>query len=139
MNLGGFNVKTTTPKKLAKLIHTAKVVVVQWGTDRCIPCRNQEHSIDVFRDSLGIGKKSKLRPTDIEMVKIDIDTHPTPTKDFVVPDVYPAVTIFKNGLPQPFIVNGKKTELVYGQRTGGETPKIEDFIVKTLRSARLIK
>lgn len=139
-NHGGLlSMRSIHPKKLKNLINNTKVVVVQWGTDRCIPCRNQEQSLDDLHDVLQIGKSGHLSPNDVALVKVDIDRYPNAIKTFNVPDAFPAVTIFKSGHPQPFVDTsfGHTSEaknVIHGQKHN-----IEQYVIKTLRSSHLIK
>lgn len=127
--------RSINPKKLKKMIQDTNVLVVQWGTDRCIPCRNQEKMLDDLNKDLDLGKKNRLTKKNIDFVKVDIDKYPSAMKDFKVKDVYPSLTVFKNGANQPFkdSFSGKTDNVVYGQRNN-----IKMFVIKTLKSAKLI-
>lgn len=101
--------KKVSPSKLNKIIDTSDLVVVQWCSERAVPCKRQEAVIDqVCNEYKGI-----------DCVKIDIDEHPKARKQYNIEDVYPAVSIYKFGYPQRFRdtkIGNKSTNVIYGER-----------------------
>jgi hypothetical protein len=115
-------VKEIAPKKIPRLIKNTDVVVVQWGSERCLPCRKQEKVLDAACGKFG----SK----NVTCVKVDVDAFPKAAGAFHIQPIYPAVSIFKNGNAQPFIdtvLEGKRTETIYMPR-----PNIELFLRSTV-------
>jgi len=102
-------VKSTSPKKLKNLIEFNDLVIVQWGNERCVPCKRQEFAIDEICDTF----------SGIKCVKIDIDDYAKHRKQFKIKDLYPAVSVYKFGEPQEFKdskIGGKTTNVIYGER-----------------------
>jgi len=127
----------TTPKKLKKIINTTRIVVVQWDTPRCIPCKNQSIQLDRLHQNLGIGKKNKLTKKDVRFVQINIDDYHKEMKKQGIKDMFPAVSIYRDGKIQPFNdtkFNGKIMETIYVKR-----PNISDFVKNTLKTAKMLK
>jgi thioredoxin-like negative regulator of GroEL len=109
-----YTMKSVSPKKLEKVISTNDTVIVQVGSDRCVPCRQQELEFDMYSETFGNEK--------LTIVKVDVDDHPEIIKKLDLKWAFPVVSVFRNGSPQPLIdsmrSSSKIDRAIYGHKEG---------------------